>query len=325
MGGMGSSAEAEAAFAVALRRRGGLADGADGADGCLRLIHGAADGFPGVTVDRYGPAWLVERHRADADVAAVVALLVARFGAGAPIVVKRRDSRAAADLDGAQVAGAPLDPAGLVVSEGGLRFAVWPTRGEHVGLFLDGRLARGVVRRVAAGRRVLNLFAYTCAFGVAAAAGGARSTTNVDAKRSALAAGRSNYERNGLPVDTRTFVEADAIEHLRRGARGRGRYDLVVVDPPGRFRRRGGRGFEAAEGYGRLVARCLRLLEPGGLLLAGHNTLQADDADLAAYVAAGAAAAPARLRLVEAIGPGPGFPSPSDRPVSRFRLYEREA
>ncbi len=310
-------------LALALERRLSLEEDRDDNSNCHRLVHGAADGFPGVTVDRYGPALLVEQHREDVEISPLVAALSERFGATTPIFAKRRYSRAESERAGKQVAGDPMCP-DLEVLEDGLRFGVHLARGEHVGLFLDSRPARQAVRRLAEGRRVLNLFAYTCGFGVAAAAGGARSTTNVDNKGSALEGGRRNYALNGLDADTRTFMKSDAIDNLNRSARGRGLFDLVIVDPPPRFRRRGGRGFDARDGFGRLVARCLRVLAPGGLLIAGLNARAVDDAALEQHIAAGATAADALLRPLEVIEPGVDFPRPSDRPTARFRLCRLE-
>jgi 23S rRNA (cytosine1962-C5)-methyltransferase len=167
---------------------------------------------------------------------------------------------------------------------------------------------------------VLNLFAYTGAFGVAAAAGGARSTTNVDNKRSALEGGRRNYALNGLEGNTRSFLDSDAIRFLNRTARGRGRYDLVVVDPPPRFRRPGGRRFRVHDGYGRLIARSLRVLDTGGVLIAGLNALGVDDGAFEGHLAAAAEETGARLRIVERIGAGSDFPATRNRPSARFAV-----
>ena len=197
----------------------------------VRLLHGRADGAPGVTVDRLGPALLIERHVQGAAAEPLVGALASRFGVDTPIFLKERWSREREPRAGRQVFGPELDP-DIEVREDGLRYRVRLAHEEHVGLFLDAREARRVVRAQAAGRRVLNLFAYTCSLGVAAAAGGARSTTNVDAMRSALALGQENYGRNGLPSDSRSFLRNDVFQHLARAVRGRGRYDLVILDPP---------------------------------------------------------------------------------------------
>ena len=151
-----------------------------------------------------------------------------------------------------------LDDAVCVV-EGGLRFELDLTRGEHIGLFFDSRPARGLVRSLAAGRRVLNLFAYSggmcalppppphthrhpfrkgpsvnrCSRGVAAAAGGALSTTNVDNKLTFLKLAERNYALNKLPVDSRTFCCEDAVRFMKTAVRDSWRrYGLIILDPP---------------------------------------------------------------------------------------------
>lgn len=285
-----------------------------------RLIHGSADGLDGLTADRLGDAILVERHRQAAPAEQLIEALVERFGLGTPLFLKERWSRDPLELAGRQVGGPTLSPDHVVVHEHGLAFALHLAAGEHVGLFLDARRARERVREVADGRRVLNLFCHTGGFGVAAAAGGARSTTNVDVKRSALETARRNYLLNDLPSDTRTFMRDDGIRFLLRTCRGAGRYDLVVLDPPARFRRAGGRTYDTREGYGRLVARSLNVLDPGGLLLAGSSALR-DRGDALERIVVGAATdAGIEAVVVDRFGPGADFPPAPERPTGVFAL-----
>jgi len=306
-----------ARLAAALGRRAGLVrELGDGTD-AWRMVHSGADRLEGLTADRLGPAILVERHHRAAPAEELVAALARAFAA-APIFLKERWSRDPRELAGRQVGGPGPHPCEIVVRELGARFSVRLTAGEHIGLFLDSRPARALVRELAAGRRVLNVFAYTGGFGVAAARGGARSTTNVDAKRSALAAARRNYELNALSTDTRTFLRDDAIRFLVRAARGAGRYDLVVLDPPPRFDRAGGRTYDAREGYGRLVARCARLVDEGGLLLLGSNAITGDELERIAAEACGAGGS--AVKVVSRIGPGADFPPTSERPACVFAL-----
>jgi 23S rRNA (cytosine1962-C5)-methyltransferase len=284
-----------------------------------RIVHGSADGLDGLTVDRLGPAVLVERHRRDAAAEPLVDALDRRLGSGVPVFLKERWSSDPRELAGNQVRG-PEIGAGIAVRERGIVFVVHLTAGEHVGLFLDARPARELVRARAGEQRVLNLFSYTGGFGVVAAAGGARSTTNVDAKRSALEAARRNYELNRLAADTRTFLRDDAIRFLTRAAKGAGRYDLVVLDPPPRFERAGGKTFDTRNRYGRLVARCLAVLDDGGLLLAGANFLGHGFDELECAVLDAARESGRGVGVVERIGPDADFPPAPERPVGRYLL-----
>jgi len=135
---------------------------------------------------------------------------------------------------------------------------------------------------------VLNLFAYTCAFGVAAAAGGARSTTNVDAVPSALERGRRNYELNGLRCDDRTFLESDVLEALKRSRKSGGRFDGIVLHPPP-VASGGGRGrrIDGTRDFQRLVSACRDVLAPGGWLLVAWTATELPAQELTAAVGLG--------------------------------------
>lgn len=310
--------EARAAVARALGRRGALLCTLPDTD-AYRLIHGVADGFDGLTADRLGAVVLVERHVPSAPAEVLVAALAAELDDDTPIFLKERWSAERQQRGGGQVQGPAVDPI-VEIHELGLRYRLDLQNDQHVGLFLDARPARARVRELAAGRHVLNLFAYTCAFGVAAAAGGARTTTNVDTMRSALATGRANYALNGLEANTRTFLRNEVFDHLSHAARGTGRYDLIVVDPPPRSQRKNRRFFRVERDYDRLLAGCARLLDERGLVMAGVNVREVDDDRFAAIVEAAAADAGRSLRIVERVGPGEDFPPAPNRPVGRFAL-----
>ena len=316
---MGGAASVPTRLAGALARRAALLDPNRAPTNGFRLVHGSADGFPGLSVDLLAGALLVEQHSSRAGTGALVASLRERFGAETPVFLKERWARELSRKAGRQLHGAPSTEEREVV-EHGLRYGVALCRAEHIGLFLDGRAARALVREQAGGRRVLNLFAYTGAFGVAAAAGGARATTNVDLMRSALAVARSNYERNALVFDTRSFLRNDVLQHLAHAGRGRGRYDLVIVDPPPFARCRGGRYFRAREDFPELTGLCVRLLSAGGLLLAGHNLWDLGDSDFAALLRDGARGVGEELEIRASIPPQPDFPIGADRPTARYLL-----
>ncbi len=285
----------------------------------FRLVHDEGDGFPGLTADRLGRAVLVEAHRREADAPALIQALEARLGERVPIFFKERWARGG--VRGWQVAGPICHPDFTVEEHGGF-YQVRIVDEEHMGLFLDSRPARQRVMALAAGKRVLNLFAYTGAFGVSAALGGATSTTNVDNKRSAVALARRNYQLNGLPHDTRTFLRANAFQYLRRAVRGRGRFDLVILDPPPISKGPGGRRFRAETGYSGLAGKCLRLIPPGGGLLAGLNASRVSDLEFEKMIRRAGPLAGRELEIVDRIGPGEDFPPCRSRPVARFILIK---
>lgn len=156
-----------------------------------------------------------------------------------------------------------------VVEEYGLRFLVNLTDYLDTGLFLDHRLTRRMVGELSRGRRVLNLFAYTGAFTVHAAAGGAAETTTVDLSNTYVAWAGRNLELNGLAGPRHHLVRADTFRFLEEAT---GRWDLIVVDPPTvstskamQFK------FDVQTGHPALLRATLRLLAPGGTIVFSNN------------------------------------------------------
>jgi 23S rRNA (cytosine1962-C5)-methyltransferase len=286
-----------------------------------RIVHSEADHFPGVTIDKLDKTILVELHRPDIDLAPLLDALCGIFGDRTPIFLKERWSSKTGNCIGGQVRGLP-SPSEITIQELGLSFGLNLCDGEHIGLFLDARPVRKTVRGLADGRRVLNLFSYTGAFGVAAGAGGARSTTNIDNKKSALDRARHNYALNGLQTDTRTFLRSDVFKYLARAVKGKARYDVIILDPPPRSKRPGGRWFHASTGYAALAARCLELLAPKGILLAGLNDKKATVAQFTRMLNKATKMAKMETTLFLPIALDPDFPPSTDRPVGQFRLVK---
>lgn len=173
----------------------------------------------------------------------------------------------------------------LPVREGDLRFLVNLDDYTDTGLFPDQRITRKLVRAESAGRRVLNLFAYTGAFTVAAAAGGAASTSSVDQSGTYLDWLRDNLELNGLSSSAHETLRADCVAFLEDAIRDGLTWDLVVLDPPS-FSTLGGRGgLDIQRDHRKLVLACLALLSPGGVLWFSTNH-QRFEPDLAGLPAA---------------------------------------
>ncbi|MDR1444774.1 MAG: class I SAM-dependent methyltransferase [Treponema sp.] len=154
----------------------------------------------------------------------------------------------------------------LAVEEGGLRFLVNLSDYLDTGLFPDRRRLRALIREDAAGKRVLNLFAYTCAFSVYAAAGGAASVDSVDLSGGYLDWGRRNFALNGISAGRAfRFIRADALRFLENAA-GK-RWDLIILDPPAFSNSKKMTGtLDTRRDHPGLIARCLGLLAPGGRL-----------------------------------------------------------
>lgn len=162
--------------------------------------------------------------------------------------------------------------ADFVIEEQDLKFWVNLDAYLDTGLFLDHRNTRRKVRERAAGRRFLNLFAYTGSFTVYAAAGGAPSSTTVDMSNTYQEWSRRNFLLNGLDLDLHRLVRADVFQFLAE-AGGRGeRYDLIVMDPPSFSNSKKMQGvLDVQRDHVELIEGCLRLLSAGGELFFSNN------------------------------------------------------
>ncbi len=255
---------------------------------CFRWVDGELDG---VTVDCFGDVGVLSFYRpAGDDEARALAEVLASVGALRSVYVKHRPRSAKGAGEGAAPAtplwGASVDE--LEVQEVGVSFTIRPGNGLSVGLYLDARDARQWVRQHAAGRAVLNLFAYTCAFGVAALTGKATRAVNVDASRKVLDWGAQNTRLNGFAAERLDFIAGDAFDWLGRFAKKGETFGLVVLDPPGFASTKRSR-FSAARDYHQLVEAAARVVAPGGLLLAMCNVEAMSLADLEAHLARGLA------------------------------------
>ncbi len=257
--------------------------------GC-RLIHGEADGLPGVVADRYAGTVVLQLSSAGAERwrDAIVAALVEATGAAC--VFERSDAEVR-KLEGLParigVAHGAL-PDAVTFVEAGLSYRADVVTGQKTGFYLDQRANRDAVRALAAGREVLNAFCYTGGFALAALAGGATRVVSIDSSGDAIALARENLALNPeLPADRATWCEADVFAELRKlRDRGAG-FDLAVLDPP-KFAPTAAHAERAARAYKDVNLLALKLLRPGGLL-ATFSCSGGIDADLFRKIVAGAA------------------------------------
>jgi 23S rRNA G2069 N7-methylase RlmK/C1962 C5-methylase RlmI len=184
------------------------------------------------------------------------------------------------------------------VIEGGLRFRVNLSDYLDTGLFPDRRRLRVLVREAAAGKRVLNLFCYTAAFSVYAAAGGAAEIDSVDLSNTYLDWGRENFRLNGFtgepvsagallgtprrtgpaglsrsaPLPRFRFIRADALAFLAAAAQARRRWDMIILDPPAFSNsKKMSAALDIQRDHGGLIQSALRLLAPGSTLWFSAN------------------------------------------------------
>lgn len=311
---------------------------AEGTD-AYRLFHGSGEGAPGLTVDRYGDLLLVQSFHQPLDESELTAL-EAFYEAALPGLTPVYNDRSRANSR----IGNPLPPARQAQAEQlrefqemGVRYLVQARHaGQDPWLFLDMRAGRRRVMQEAAGKSVLNLFAYTCGIGVAAAKAGAAHVVNVDFAESALKVGKQNARLNDLPIRLR-FVQSDAFAAMRQLAgigqpavvRGKRmpafpklephRYDLVFLDPP-RYAKSLFGVVDIVNDYAALAKLALLCTAEGGTLICCNNAAQISREVWGDQLDRCARKAGRPIRELEWIAPEADFPSHDGQPPLKMAL-----
>lgn len=304
-----------------------------------RLFHGSTENWPGVTVDRYNELILIQsfhqtlaahEHKAIEDFYASV--LPGR------ICVYNDRSHSNSRISNALSAELlPEAKKERQFSELGLQYLVQARHGgQDPWLFLDMRAGRRRIMQEAAGKSVLNLFAYTCGIGLAAARGGASHVVNVDFAESNLKVGKANAHLNELPVRLR-FIQSDAFAATRQLAgigqakvvRGKKmpdfppleprQFDLVFLDPP-RYAKSAFGVVDIINDYAALMKPALLCTADGGTLVCCNNAAQVSRDTFADQLQRCAKKAGRLVRAMEWISPEADFPSPDGQPPLKIAL-----
>ena len=266
-----SAATLEERIDAAIQRRKMIFSGETNA---ARLIHAEGDELSGLVVDRYADLLVVEI--ANSGLEQLTDIVTARLQKTLqPRLIYFKN-----DLPARKIERLPTDARAIgegepiaEIVENGLRFLVDAREGQKTGFFLDQRDNRALARSIAGGRSVINLFSYTGAFGVYAAAGGATSVENVDSSAGAIDFARRNHELNGTSA---TFTVTDAFHFVRDRSSSNQLVDFLICDPPAFARNRGDID-RAARGYKDVNLFALRMIKPGGTLMtfscSGHISL----------------------------------------------------
>jgi 23S rRNA (cytosine1962-C5)-methyltransferase len=246
-----------------------------------RLVHAEGDELSSIVVDRYHDVLVVEiANRGAEHFKPLIVETLQRELSPRAIFFKN-------DLPARKLEGLPTEDDSVILSEAKdlparngegpspssrlgmtqaeileseLKFRVNPAEGQKTGFFLDQRENRRLARTLAGGRRVLNLFSYSGAFGVYAASGGASSVTNVDVSAPAIEAAREHVALNGVQAE---HVVADAFQYVRQK---HGPFDLLICDPPA-FAKSRNEVERAARGYKDVNLYAMRMVAPGGLMM----------------------------------------------------------
>jgi 23S rRNA (cytosine1962-C5)-methyltransferase len=253
------------ARALALRAR--LPVDSDG----VRLVHGEADGLPGLIVDRYGTTLCAQFLSAGTErwKGAIADALLAATGGKA---LYERSDCGVRGLEGLTPTTGWLrgdGPTGVTIREHDWRLTLDVASGHKTGFYLDQRDNRAAFARWVRHfglQRALNCYCYTGGFSVAALAGGALQVTSVDSSAPALERARAHVELNGFDSARHETVDADVNQFLRESLKAGRRFDAIVLDPP-KFAPTAAHAERASRAYKDINRLALKLLEPGGLLL----------------------------------------------------------
>jgi 23S rRNA (cytosine1962-C5)-methyltransferase len=248
-------------FTAALARRKPLLTAATDA---VRLIDGAGDALPGIILETFANHWLLATPT-PAIPPEVEAWLHGQPHACYWKKLDQHHKESPTHHSGSEIA------APFLIREHGLSFEVSFQSGYSQGIFLDQRDNRAEVRRlIGAGQRLLNTFAYTGAFSIAAASAGAETTT-LDLSQPYLDWAKRNFVHNSLEPAAHHFCRGDTFQWLKRFAKMGRKFDAVILDPPTFSRDENGRVFRAERDFTALAALALNVLAPDGWLLCCTN------------------------------------------------------
>lgn len=310
----------------------GMLDGAAGlrdvvidpGTSAYRLVHGENDGLPGLRIDWWDHAATVVL---DSPALApllddVLDWLEDRRQPRAVFLCYRPDPRDTRDFSAVTpapglVRGHAL-PAEVRVTERDIAFLVRPWEGPDVGLYTDMRGVRRWLEPHWGGTAVLNTFAYTAAFSVAAAMGGASEVVTVDLSGPYLERARANFVANELDPADHSFLEEDTFKVLDRLRRQGHRFDRIILDPPSFSHSSDGALWSAKKDYPRLVAAAFRVCAPGGWVIAASNHGQTSPRDFRGWITEGARKAGVRAQELAWLGQTADVPAATWFPEGRY-------
>jgi len=282
-----------------------------------RLVYGESDGLPGLVVDRYGNACVVQIGTAGMEALKPKILEALREVLDSEAVLFKNDS-AAREMEGlanyVEAAGGAFETQGRVI-EDGLEFTVPFAEGQKTGWFYDQAWnRRALTHYVRKDDRVLDVFSYVGGWGVRAAKAGAGEVTCIDGSAAALQLAATNAELNGVKLLTHKGDAFDSLEALvQRGEK----YDLVIVDPPAFAKRRKDLP-KALAAYKRLNQLAMHLLRAQGILISCSCSFHVSAEDLQDAIAKAARAAEKHLQILQEGGQAPDHPVHPAIPETRY-------
>ncbi len=284
---------------------------------CCRVIFGEADGFPGLTVDRFSNILVTQTlsvgmERIKPMLFPLLVQVLRQDGQKIDGIFERNDV-AIRELEGLEQnkgwfdLGEPFPDTVTEICENGVYYRVDVENGQKTGFFLDQKYNRLAVARLAKGRRVLDCFTHTGSFALNAALGGAERVTAVDISASAIEMAKENARRNGL-TDRMDFLVADVFDLLPElAAKGKAPYDFIILDPPA-FTKSRKTVDSAQRGYKEINMRALRLLPRGGYFATASCSHFMPSEQFVRMLRSAALDAGVELRQIEARQQAPDHP-----------------
>ena len=291
--------------------------GSPGSPVCRRLVWSESDELPGVVVDQFGGALVVQiQTLAMEKRSALIGDLLAEL-MGAQEIIFRNDAPIRR-LEGLPFerhtrSGGAWEPRWVEID--GIHYWLDLENGQKTGFYLDQRASHAAVARLCAGRRVLDLFCNQGPFALQAARMGAARVLGIDSAGDAIAAARRNAERNGLAAE---FQIANVFDWLNDPARAsEAPWEVVILDPPPFAKSRS--AMEGAlRGYKEINLRAMQRLAPGGILATFTCSHHMQDADLREVLAAASSDAKRRVRVLEWLHQPPAHPVLATMPESEY-------
>jgi 23S rRNA (cytosine1962-C5)-methyltransferase len=288
-----------------------------------RLVYGESDGLPGLVVDRYGSACVVQIGTAGMErLKPRIQQALERVLRCEALLFKNDGS--AREMEGlpgyVEAAKGRFDEPSLVV-EDGLEFQAPLAEGQKTGWFFDQAANRqALAKYVRKGARMLDVFSYVGAWGVRAARSGAREVVCVDSSERALELALSNAQRNGADERNGTKFSAlkgDAFDVLQDLAKKQARFDVVVIDPPA-FAKRKKDLPKALAAYKRLNQLAMQVIVDDGILVSCSCSYHVSPEELQDAIAKAARAAGKHLQILELGGQAPDHPVHPAIPETRY-------
>jgi 23S rRNA (cytosine1962-C5)-methyltransferase len=243
---------------------------------CWRIFHGYSEGAHGVVIEKFGKMAIIEyKEEINDDLNLIKDALLAHFNF--TLILAKGNQSTGVKLKNRLFAiyGDFSDAPDFSV-EYGINYALLPDAMHNCGLYLDARPVRKWLTNNSEGRRILNLFSFTGSLGLAAIKGGAKSAVHLDKSKALLPRIKMSYEKNGLDLGTRSFIQGDIYKHLPKAIKNGQKFDGIILDPPPKvFKSPYSEHQPKGQDFSTLVSMCSQLLNPGGWLICLFHSFDA--------------------------------------------------